>query len=125
VESIDRIYELIKQRGITAAQLTRDAGLTNGLLSQWKKGLQKPSSKNLKKIADYFNVTTDYLLSGSDKKISPSNEGGENSDLEPVILARSSSPLPKEEMRRIKKLLDSTINSFLEAYNDEQNHKQK
>lgn len=49
---------------MTAALLTREAGLTAGLISQWKKGAQKPSSKNLQKIADYFHVSVDYLLTG-------------------------------------------------------------
>lgn len=54
----------MESRSMTAAQLTREAGLTAGLISQWKKGAQKPSSKSLQKIADYFHVSVDYLLTG-------------------------------------------------------------
>lgn len=56
---------------MNAAQLTREAGLTAGLISQWKKGAQKPSSKNLQKIADYFHVSVDYLLTGKDGPLAP------------------------------------------------------
>lgn len=64
--TIQRILKLLELRDITAAQLTREAGLTAGLISQWKKGAQKPSSKNLQKIADYFHVSVDYLLTGKE-----------------------------------------------------------
>ncbi|MFT9055732.1 MAG: helix-turn-helix domain-containing protein [Ethanoligenens sp.] len=57
---------LMESRSMTAAQLTREAGLTAGLISQWKKGAQKPSSKSLQKIADYFHVSVDYLLTGKE-----------------------------------------------------------
>jgi transcriptional regulator with XRE-family HTH domain len=66
METVDVIYKLIKETHITAAQLTRESGLTNGLLSQWKKGLQEPSLKNLQKIADFFNVSINYLLTGEE-----------------------------------------------------------
>lgn len=66
VTTIQQIFKLMEMHNLTAAQLTREAGLTSGLISQWKKGAQKPSSKNLQKIADYFHVSVDYLLTGKE-----------------------------------------------------------
>jgi len=54
----------MEERGVTAAQLTREISLTNGLVTQWKKGLQKPSTDAIIKISKYFNVSTDYILLG-------------------------------------------------------------
>ena len=34
--------------------------------AQWEKGLRKPSAENLQKLADFFNVSTDYLLGKTD-----------------------------------------------------------
>ena len=34
--------------------------------AQWEKGLRKPSAENLQKLADFFNVSTDYLLGKND-----------------------------------------------------------
>ena len=34
--------------------------------AQWEKGLRKPSAENLQKRADFFNVSTDYLLGKTD-----------------------------------------------------------
>lgn len=67
MNTIEIITDLLNKKGISAAKMMRDLGFSNGLFSQWKKGLQKPSAEKLSKIADYFEVTVDYLL-GTDPK---------------------------------------------------------
>ena len=66
MKSGERIFTLLKENNITAAKLSRDIGLSAGITSQWKKGLQKPSTEAITKIAMYFNVSTDYLLGNTD-----------------------------------------------------------
>ncbi|SDJ76983.1 helix-turn-helix domain-containing protein [Salimicrobium halophilum] len=56
----DRVKELCKKRGITVAQLEDKVGFGRNSMYSWKKN--KPSSDRLEKVADYFNVSTDYLL---------------------------------------------------------------
>ena len=51
---------------VKASQLVKDLSLSHGAISQWKKGLQKPSSDAIIKIAKYFGVSTDYLLTGEE-----------------------------------------------------------
>lgn len=68
MDTIDIILKLIKDRGISAARLARDINISSGVMTQWKQRLQKPSASNLDKIADYFNVSTDYLLGKTDVK---------------------------------------------------------
>lgn len=59
---IERIFVLMKQRGITQYRLSKDIGISEGVFPAWKKNTQKPSTDLVVKIAAYFNVTTDYLL---------------------------------------------------------------
>ena len=61
---IDRILNLMEQNNVTAATLTKEIPLTNGVISQWKRGKQNPSTDSIIKIANYFHVTTDYILLG-------------------------------------------------------------
>jgi transcriptional regulator with XRE-family HTH domain len=71
MDTIDRIFKLMESRSITAARLTREANLSNGLVGQWRQRKQNPSSDSIKKVADYFNVSTDYLLGKTDAKKPP------------------------------------------------------
>jgi len=63
----------MNDKGITAAQLLREAGLHPSLITQWKQGLQKPSTDAIIKLAQYFGVSTDYLLIG---KVTPCAKEG-------------------------------------------------
>ncbi|MCL2357623.1 MAG: helix-turn-helix domain-containing protein [Defluviitaleaceae bacterium] len=61
---VERIYALKESANISAKDLAEASGVSAATLSQWKKGLQKPSTDAVIKIADYFGVSTDYLLKG-------------------------------------------------------------
>jgi transcriptional regulator with XRE-family HTH domain len=61
---VERIYALMESRGVAATELSKSTGINASTLTQWKKGLQKPSTDAIIKIAHYFGVTTDYLLIG-------------------------------------------------------------
>ena len=41
--------------------------VTQTSLSNWKNGKSKPSTQTLQKIADYFGVSVDYLMTGEEK----------------------------------------------------------
>lgn len=56
--------KLLAKNGITAYRVSKDTGITQTLLSNWKTGKSVPNLQNLKKIADYFDVTVDYLMTG-------------------------------------------------------------
>ena len=61
---IERIDMLIKQHSINDTTLTKGAVITRGLLLQWRKKQQNPSTDAIIIIANYFDVNTDYLLRG-------------------------------------------------------------
>lgn len=54
------ISRLCKGKGISIAKLERDLGIGNGTIGRW--GKSAPTVDNVKKVADYFGVTVDYLL---------------------------------------------------------------
>lgn len=63
--------QLLQRNGVTPYKVAKEAGVTQTALSNWKSGKSTPTTKTLQKIADYFDVTIDYLMSGEEK------EGGE------------------------------------------------
>lgn len=59
------IFEhLLKERGITAYKVAQDTGITTATLSSWKKGRYTPKREKLQKLADYLNVSLEYLMTG-------------------------------------------------------------
>lgn len=55
------IVVLCKGKGISIAKLEKETGLGNGTVGRWEKS--SPSVENVKKVADYFEVSVDYLIS--------------------------------------------------------------
>lgn len=75
MDAVDVILKLIKEKGISQKELTVAIGVSSGNFSDWKKKRSKPSSNILKKIAEYFNVSVDYLLTGEEKSPQKPNKG--------------------------------------------------
>ena len=63
-----RIKQLREKRGLIQEILAAELGITQQMLSKYEKDVTLIKVDILKKIAAYFNVTTDYLLGVSDVK---------------------------------------------------------
>ena len=53
---------LLDERKSTITALARELGITRQAVSQYADGTGQPNADKLKRIADYFNVSTDWLL---------------------------------------------------------------
>lgn len=58
--------QLLQKHGISAYKVAKEAGVTQTALSNWKNGRNTPSAPTLQKIAEYFGVTVDYLMTGKE-----------------------------------------------------------
>lgn len=58
--TFDIVKDLCKKRGITIASLEEKVGFGKNSIYSWKKN--SPSTDKLQKVADYFDVSTDFLL---------------------------------------------------------------
>ena len=67
---IDNVKTLCKERGISVSKMIKDLSLAHGNVTNWNKGTV-PKGKTLDKIADYFGVSTDYLLGKTEKRQAP------------------------------------------------------
>lgn len=63
-----RIRQLREKRGLIQEILSAELGITQQMLSKYERDITLIKVDILKKIAVYFNVTTDYLLGVSDVK---------------------------------------------------------
>ena len=62
MNTVEKIVNLIKEGGLQQKEFARDLGLPENIVSEWRSGKNKSYRDHIVSIADYFGVTTDYLL---------------------------------------------------------------
>lgn len=78
LEMIARIQNLIATDSKNKSQILRELHLSTSTLSDWAKGKGNPSASAIMKLASYFNVTSDYILFGTQKTENPGLTPPEN-----------------------------------------------
>ena len=66
----NRFKALCEERNISVYRACTDIGLNRSAVAKWKNG-GRPNGSTAARLADYFGVTTDYLLEQSDERIAP------------------------------------------------------
>lgn len=60
----EKFAGLLEKTNKTAYQVSKDTGIAQSVLSDWKTGRCKPKVDKLKTLADYFGVSIEYFLEG-------------------------------------------------------------
>lgn len=63
----NRLKELRKGRGYTQVSLQMQTGIEQALLSKFENGERVPPTETLIRLADFYNVSIDYILCRTDK----------------------------------------------------------
>ena len=61
-----RLKELRKERGISQLKLAMELNTNQNTISRYETGEREPGINELIRLADYFNVSVDYLLERTD-----------------------------------------------------------
>lgn len=64
----ERLKALRKKAKLTQKQIAEALNIKQPTYAQWENGRTKPKGETLEKFADFFNVSTDYLLGKTDIK---------------------------------------------------------
>src|SRR5690625_3115136 len=65
--TLERIKKLCESHGISVSKLESKLNIPNNTIYQWN--TRRPSIDRLEKVADYFNVSVDYLLGRTEDKV--------------------------------------------------------
>lgn len=99
----DQFETLCKQTGERPYTLARKLGVaSSSIISQWRKG-SVPRQPMLEKIAEHFNVSIDYLLTGEEKQPAGSGELSK----EETAMLDAFRTLPQQERALVMRLLRS------------------
>ncbi|MBE6056893.1 MAG: helix-turn-helix transcriptional regulator [Clostridium sp.] len=63
----DKIKKLRKSKNITQEELGKNIGVTTSMVGMYETNARKPSYEVLIKIAEFFSVSTDFLLNTEEK----------------------------------------------------------
>lgn len=86
----DQYCFLCHQKGVSPSKAALEMGIAKSTVSVWKNRGTAPQAAQLQKIAEYFGVSTDYLLNGdtnaaSDKKEAPVLTRKDERDIEKIL----------------------------------------
>lgn len=62
----ERFAALMNEKGLTAYRISKAINVSQSTLSDWKNGKSTPKTDKLQLIADYLEVSVDYLLGKTD-----------------------------------------------------------
>ena len=96
----NRIIKLLrKERGITQKQAAEDLGVSQALLSHYEKGIRECGLDFVVRVADYYNVSCDYLL-------------GRSAERNGMMLSAEDLPNP-DKMKDNIKALTTEVSAYL------------
>jgi transcriptional regulator with XRE-family HTH domain len=106
-----RVRQLRQQKGITMDDLAKTLGVTKSRISMWENNGTVPRSEVLIKLANYFGVTTDYLM-GNDSSIAQDPTSARLNSLQ-----RNLGKLSEEDLKKAEGVLKAV---FMDIFNDEE-----
>lgn len=111
------IHALCENEGIKDGTLCGNIGIRRSFLSELKAGRTKSlSAENLSKIANYFNVPVDYLLTGEQKENPPQPDSQNGQDIVDYLANRfkdMSNDEKQLEMNKIQSYIYSEIQKMI------------
>ena len=104
--TFERIKNISKQRGISIKELSKRVGVGESTIYKWKN--QEPKSEYLKKVADYLDVSTDYLLGKTETPGTTANQVTET-ELEEALkgaMTWNGQPLTEQDKEAVRIFLE-------------------
>lgn len=112
----DRIKELSDKRGISLQKAAVEMGFSENLFYQWKNS--QPKADRLERVADYFGVSTDYLLGRTDTPDTTQQGKKPRLTVEEAmasVMSRDGKPLSEHD----QEILVGIIEAYIEKSKDE------
>ena len=109
---LERVIDLIQSQGITKNKLLVDLNLNKSSFFDWERRNTIPGGEIVAKIADYFGVSTDYLLGRTDEKVQPPADDGERLDRNIITIAGRDESIHEyvvsdEQKELVRQMLDN------------------
>ena len=74
----NRFDTLCKEKGLTPSAAGNNMGFSRNTVSLWRNGKTQPKAHSLERIAQFFDVSTDYLLGKSNIRLPDKKYSGDD-----------------------------------------------
>lgn len=74
----DRLKELRQEKRLIQDELAKKLNISRNTITRYENGTRQPNINTVKKIAELFDISTDYLLGISDRRYNFDNASLEN-----------------------------------------------
>lgn len=103
----DILKQLRKSRKVNQATLAEALGMSQASITSWENGKRMPDIDMLVKLADYFNVTTDYLLGRIPTDVAEANNppAAALEGMVRIVIPSDEEPEPDDLERRIYEIV--------------------
>lgn len=113
----ERIVNLCEKKGISQSKLEKDLDIAKGSVTKWK--TQEPRHSTIEKVANYFGVSVEYIMTGEDSN--PETPYYINDDAREMaqfmfenpeykVLFDASRKVKKEDIEFVKEMIDRMSN---------------
>lgn len=121
----DIFEKLCEENNVTPYRVCKETGITTATISNWKAGRYVPKQDKMKKIADFFGVSVDYLMTGIEESAKEGSDlttrdrrdiakdldriMGEIANAEDGPLFYNGQPLDPEDMIFLSKAIEAAL----------------
>lgn len=104
------IEDLLKEKGVSGAQMSRDLGMSRSFMTELRKGRAKSvKMETAQRIADYFGVSVDYLLGNVNDPFLRADYIGSAAEINDTSEYDKTPALTKKDERDIARILERTM----------------
>ena len=110
--TFEKVRELARKKGLSLNQVEEKLGYSKNTLYSLKR--QRVSSERLQEIADFFNVSTDYLLGRTDNPAIATDDQTSPDDIDDIIenaMMFDGKPLTYDDKRAIRGIIAGYMSS--------------
>ena len=111
-----RLKSLRKERKLTQKQLGKVVGVSDVTVGYWEKDQNSPGGVSLTRLAKFFGVTEDFLVSGKEgnSNVSPASVGGMQVPI--VSWVQAGSWTPESDARSIEGAVDYVLTTEAHSF---------
>lgn len=114
----ERFNKLLQEFNVTPYKVAKETGVNQGTLTGWKKGEYAPKIDKLKKIADYFDVSVEWLSGESNERnpVSEIKKEPTSKDMDSIIddidiyYYGGDKNMTEEQRKQLKRIIAATLN---------------